>query len=170
MNWKKKSALIFFTIIVIGLILPQRFSMPVDGATKTDYNQKSFWYYPWGKSITHKGVDIFAKNGTNLSSSVSGLVIYCGKIKMGGNVILILGPKWRFHYYAHLNEIKTNSFSWASREEIIGTVGASGNAVGKPPHLHYSIVTPIPYFWRIDKDRQAWKKMFYLNPIDYLEE
>lgn len=143
--------------------------MPVDGATKTSYNEKSFWYYPWGKSVTHKGVDIFAKKGTTIRSSTSGLVIYCGHIHMGGKVVLVLGPKWRLHYYAHLQTIKTSTFSWVDRSKIIGTVGTSGNAAGKPPHLHYSIVTPIPYLSRIDKDRQGWKKMFYLNPIDYLE-
>ena len=85
--------LIILTIIIVGLIFPQKFSMPVDGATKTSYNQKSFWYYPWGKSVTHKGVDIFAKEGTIINSSTSGLVIYCGKINLGGNVVLLLGPK-----------------------------------------------------------------------------
>lgn len=142
--------------------------MPVEGATKADYNKDTFWYYPWAKSGTHKGVDIFAEEGTNLKSSTSGLVLFAGEIKVGGNVILIFGPKWRLHYYAHLKEIKTSSFSWTNRDEIIGTVGSSGNAKGKPAHLHYSIVTPVPYIWRIDKDRQGWKKMFYLNPIDYL--
>ncbi len=142
--------------------------MPVEGATKADYNKDTFWYYPWGKSVTHKGVDIFANEGTNLKSSTSGLVLFAGKIKVGGNVVLILGPKWRFHYYAHLKDIKTSSLTWISREKTIGTVGSSGNAKGKPAHLHYSILTPIPYVWRIDNDRQGWKKMFYLNPIDYL--
>ncbi|HYV91751.1 MAG TPA: M23 family metallopeptidase [Chitinophagales bacterium] len=169
MKLRKKIGLALFTIITVGLIVPQKFSMPVDGATKNSYNPESFWYYPWGKSVTHKGVDIFAKEGTNVSSSVSGLVIYTGKIEMGGNVILILGPKWRLHYYAHLKEIKTSALSWASRDEIIGTVGTSGNAKGKEPHLHYAIATLIPYLWRIDTDHQGWKKMFYLNPIDYLE-
>lgn len=144
--------------------------MPVDGATKTSYNEKSFWYYPWGKSVTHKGVDIFAKEGATVRSSTGGLVIYCGQIKRGGNVVLVLGPKWRFHYYAHLQTIKTSTFSRIDRREVIGTVGTSGNAAGKSPHLHYSIITSIPYFWRIDMDHQGWKKMFYLNPIDYLEE
>ena len=157
------------TIIVIGLILPQKFSMPVDGATSADYNSQSFWFYPWGKSVTHKGVDIFAKEGTPIRSSTSGLVIFCGQIKIGGNVVLILGPKWRLHYYAHLKDINTSIFSWANSVKIIGTVGTTGNAVGKTPHLHYAIVTPIPYLWRIDTDRQGWKKMFYLNPIEYLK-
>ena len=168
MTTKKKAAVAVVIILSTGLLLPQRFSMPVQGASKNSFNAASFWYYPWGKSGTHKGVDIFAKEGTPVLSSVSGLVIYTGQISMGGNVVVVLGPKWRIHYYAHLKEIKTSFFSWAGKDEVIGSVGTSGNAKGKPPHLHYSIVTLIPYPWRIDGDHQGWKKMFYLNPIGYL--
>lgn len=142
--------------------------MPVEKANKTSYNSKSFWFYPWGKSGTHKGVDIFAKEGTNVKSSTHGLVLYSGEIEMGGKVILILGPKWRVHYYAHLKDIKTTSFSFTKKNEVIGSVGTTGNAKGKSPHLHYAITTLIPYPWRYDQDRQGWKKMFYLNPIEYM--
>jgi len=166
---RKKIGLFILTIISIGLILPQNFSMPVDGAIKADYNKESFWYFPWGKSGTHKGVDIFAKKGTIIRSSTSGLVIFTGNINKGGKVVVTLGPKWRLHYYAHLNDIKASFFSWVSKDKIIGTVGTTGNAAGKSPHLHYAIITLIPYLWRIDRDKQGWKKMFYLNPIDYLE-
>lgn len=141
--------------------------MPVNGATKSEYHPESFWFYPWGKSITHKGVDVFARKGTAIRSSTYGLVLYSGKIPIGGNVVLILGPKWRLHYYAHLNEIKSRTFSFVSKKTTIGTVGDTGNAIGKPPHLHYSILTLIPYVWRVDSDRQGWMKMFYLNPIEY---
>jgi len=151
-------------------MIPQNLKMPVQGATKSDYNSKSFWFYPWGKSVTHKGVDIFAKKGTRIHSATWGIVLYSGKISMGGNFVLVLGPKWRLHYYAHLNELKTSSLSIVNKNTIIGTVGDSGNAAGKSPHLHYSIVTLIPYVWKADQDRQGWKKMLYLNPITYLNE
>jgi len=154
----------------MGLMIPQNLKMPVQGATKSDYNSKSFWFYPWGKSVTHKGVDIFAKKGTRIHSATWGIVLYSGKISMGGNFVLVLGPKWRLHYYAHLNELKTSSLSIVNKNTIIGTVGDSGNAAGKSPHLHYSIVTLIPYVWKADQDRQGWKKMLYLNPITYLNE
>lgn len=163
----KKILIGFIGLILLGLILPQNLKMPVVGATKSSYNIKSFWYYPWGKSGTHKGVDIFAKAGTNISSSTSGLVIYTGNIKLGGNVVLVLGPKWRVHYYAHLKEIKTSAFSWVGKSDSIGSVGDTGNAKGKSPHLHYSITSLIPLPWRIDSSKQGWKKMFYLNPIEY---
>jgi murein DD-endopeptidase MepM/ murein hydrolase activator NlpD len=143
--------------------------MPVVGASKSDYNAKSFWYYPWGKSVTHKGVDIFAEKGVRVNSATKGLVIYSGNIKYGGNVIFILGPKWRIHYYAHLEKTTVSILKRVSNQTQIGVVGSSGNAKGKQAHLHYSIATLIPYIWQIDSSRQGWKKMFYLDPIYYIE-
>lgn len=159
-----------FSLILLGFIVPQNFKMPVENATSADYNKASFWYYPWGKSGTHKGVDIFAKKGTKIHSSVKGLVLATGKQGAGGKYVLVIGPKWRVHYYAHLQTINTKRFKVVGHDSVIGTVGDSGNAVGKPPHLHYSIATIFPYPWRIDGSPQGWKKMFYLNPIDYLKQ
>ena len=156
-------------LLGIGFLIPQDLRMPVENATRSDYNPESFWYYPWGRSVTHKGVDIFAAEGTSLISSTKGIVLSAGEISRGGKYILVLGPKWRLHYYAHLHSIETRKWSFLSRGELIGKVGTSGNARGKSPHLHYSILTIIPYVWRIDNSRQGWKKMFYLNPITYLD-
>lgn len=86
---------------------------------------------------------------------------------MGGKVVFILGPKWKIHYYAHLNDIETHSGYLVGPHTTIGSVGNSGNAIGKSPHLHYSVVSIIPRPWRIDSTIQGWKKMFYLNPISY---
>jgi peptidoglycan LD-endopeptidase LytH len=112
----------------------------------------------------HKGIDIFAKRSTPVIASTSGLVVYTGNIAMGGNVVAVLGPKWRMHYYAHLDSITAKTLSWASRGEAIGKVGNTGNAIGKPPHLHYSVLSLIPYPWRISMQTQGWKKMFFMNP------
>jgi len=170
LNTAKKLFIVLMVVLVIGFLIPQKIIMPVEGATKKSYSQNSFWAYPWGKSVTHKGVDIFAKRGTNIHPATAGFVLYRGTLPRGGNVVFILGPKWRIHYYAHLDKIKTNRFSIVSSKNIIGTVGNTGNAVGKPSHLHYTIKTIIPYPWRIDKSVQGIRKMFYLNPIKYLNE
>lgn len=136
------------------------------GAGHSDYHPDSFWYYPWGRSITHKGVDVFAKEGTDVVAATGGIILYRGELPAGGNVVAILGPKWRVHYYAHLRDMaKTNV--WVKRGTPLGTVGTTGNAIGKPPHLHYALATLIPYIWRADDSIQGWKKMFYLNPMDY---
>ena len=157
-----------FILLLANFIIPQKIKMPVEGATINSYSQHSFWAYPWGKSVTHKGVDIFANRGTAIHPATPGIVIFKGQNERGGNVVMILGPKWRIHYYAHLDCIKTKSFSFVSSKSIIGTVGTTGNAIGKPPHLHYTIKTIIPYPWRIDNSVQGQRKMFYLNPVTYL--
>ena len=159
---------ILLLILVIGYCLPQPFVMPVKGAGQNSYAQNSFWFYPWGKSVTHKGVDVFAKAGTDVIAATPGLVIRTGTLKRGGNMVLVLGPKWRFHYYAHLKEIKTSSFHFVKKGSVIGSVGNTGNAAGKPAHLHYAISSMLPLPWRMDKTKQGWKKMFFLNPVKYL--
>lgn len=167
---KKIIFFLLFLIFLIVLLYDSEFQMPVVGAKKSSYNQLSYWYYPWGKSVTHKGVDIFAKVGTPILPANSGLVLQTGNNELGGNYVLILSSKWRLHYYAHLDQISTSNFSFVDLDDTIGKVGTSGNAKGKKPHLHYTIRTLIPYFWQIDNDRQGWKKMFYINPIISLNE
>jgi peptidoglycan LD-endopeptidase LytH len=93
-----------------------------------------------------------------------GLVLFRGEIEMGGKVIVMLGPKWRLHYFAHLDSLNAYPGQPVLPGARIGTLGDTGNARGKPPHLHYTIVTLLPYPWRIDGSSQGWKKMFYLNP------
>lgn len=163
-------SLFVFCILLLGLCVPQDFQMPVAGGTSRDYNPQTFWHYPWGKSVTHKGVDIFAKEGTVLHPAVGGWVVYTGWLGAGGHVVVVLGAKWRLHYYAHLQSVDASLFQWVHAETILGKVGRTGNAQNTPPHLHYSIITCIPYLWRIDGDRQGWKKMFYLNPVDFLKD
>ena len=72
--------------------------------------------------------------------------------------------------FATSNKIKAKPFSFVTQDTEIGTVGKTGNTATTPAHLHYDIATLIPYPWRIDDAPLGHLKMFYLNPIDYLEE
>ncbi|NKI32566.1 M23 family metallopeptidase [Croceivirga thetidis] len=157
-------------VLLIGFLLPQKMIIPVVGANTQSWSKDSFWAYPWGSSITHKGIDIFAKKGKPVISATHGLVIYTAENSgKGGNSVMVLGPKWRFHYYAHLDEINAFPMQPISLGTTIGTVGNTGNAKFTPPHLHYSITSPFPYFWLRDGEAvQGWKKMFYLNPDNWL--
>lgn len=154
----------FLLLIVAGFFVPERLVVPVDGATISDWNKDTYWYEPWGVSGVHKGIDIFAAKGTHVLSATGGVVVFQDSIRLGGNVILVLGPKWRVHYYAHMESTRVSSGDFVSRGEVIGLVGDSGNAAGKPSHLHYVILSPIPYPWLADTGTQGWKKMFYLDP------
>ena len=157
-------------IAIVGFVVPQDLRMPVAGANANSYNHETFWYEGWGSSVVHKGVDIFAKRGTPIHSSTLGLVVAASEGGKGGKYVVILGPKWRLHYYAHLDEITTKPFTLVSHDTVIGTVGNTGNAATTPAHLHYSIATLVPYPWRIDDAPLGWQKMFYLNPIEYLDK
>lgn len=151
----------------MGMLPPGSLKIPVVDATRNDWNKDTFWHEPWGKSVVHKGIDIFAPRSTEIVSPAPGFVLYSGTIERGGNIVLVLAGKWRIHYFAHLEQINTVTGAYLSTNESIGTVGDSGNAKGKQPHLHYSIVSLIPHVWKIDGSTQGWKKMFFLNPIDY---
>ena len=153
------------TVVVTVALLPETPRIPVQGATPADWNAQSFWYYPWGRSGTHKGIDIFAAEGTPVLASTSGLVIRQGQDSIGGNVVAILGAKWRIHYYAHLHTTQVKSGQWVTVGEPIATVGTTGNAQGKPPHLHYDIRTPYPQPWLYDPQlKQAWNRLFFVDP------
>jgi peptidoglycan LD-endopeptidase LytH len=161
---KKRTLFIFTCILALGLLLPARGLVPVQNATSKDWNPYSYWYYPWGKSGVHKGIDIFAKAGTPVLASTAGVVLFQGKIKLGGNVVAVLGPKWRIYFYAHLQKTDVYFLDWVNQGEAIGHVGTTGNAVGKPAHLHFSVVTLIPNPIEITTETQGWKRMFYVNP------
>lgn len=154
-------------ILLIISLLPSTTLIPVKNATSNDWNQNTFWYEPWGVSGVHKGIDIFAAKSTNIISPAPGLVLYTGEIDIGGKIVITIDAKLRLHYFAHLEEISTHSAALIRQGKKLGTVGDSGNALGKQPHLHYSVITLLPYIWRVDNSTQGWKKMFYLNPADY---
>jgi len=81
---------------------------------------------------------------------------------------VVLGPKWRIHYYAHMQTRSARVGQVVRQGDQLGTVGTTGNAAGKPPHLHYTIVTMVPYPWRVSSEPQGWKKTIYLNPHELL--
>ena len=165
----RRVVLVIAAIVLIGLLFPQNLKMPVVGADSNSYNHETFWYEGWGTSIVHKGIDVFAKRGTSVHSATWGIVLLAAERGKGGKFVLVLGPKWRLHYYAHLDEIRTSPFSFVTQNTEIGTVGNTGNAITTPAHLHYGIGTLVPYLWIIDGAPLGWQKLFYLNPIDYLQ-
>lgn len=164
----KKLLTLLSLILVLGFLIPEDRVIPVVGASAHDWNKDTFWYEPWGSSGVHKGVDIFASNNTDVVATTNMIKLYSGDITKGGKVILALGPKWRLHYFAHLSGFNSRSGLFLHRGEQIGKVGSTGNAKGKQPHLHYSIVSLLPVLWKIDASTQGYKKAFYLDPTEYL--
>jgi murein DD-endopeptidase MepM/ murein hydrolase activator NlpD len=178
--WKNIGILTLLCVVVlaIGYAIPERCAMPCGNVNS--YNKGSFWTHPWTRGVNgapHYGVDIFGKEGSLVVSQTGGIVIYAGWFNnTAGNMVCVLGPKWRIHEYMHLKDVTVTIGDWLSVDEQIGTLGKTGNAANTPPHTHYSILTPIPYLWLYNEDygkknvpkKFNWMKMFYLNPADHL--
>ncbi len=166
------------TLFMIGLLIPERYQMPC--GTMASYNHQSFWYHPWTRGVNgspHYGVDIFGREGIEVRPSVGGIVLYSGwRGDVSGNMIVILGPRWKLHMYMHMKENFVSTGQVVGHDTVIGLLGRTGNARKTPAHVHYTIATPVPHFWLYNKvygnGRQPakfnWMKMFYLNPDEYL--
>ncbi|MDO9269155.1 MAG: M23 family metallopeptidase [Methylobacter sp.] len=166
---KKISLILLSIVIAFGFLIPTSHKIPVEGASEADWNPASFWYHPWGRSGTHKGIDIFAKQGVPVLAASSGVVVYTGFNDIGGNMVVVLSAKWRFYYYAHLQRIDTRVLRLISMGDAIGTVGNTGNAQGKPPHLHFVVRSLFPLFWQYDDNKpEPWSRMFYIDPVTLL--
>ena len=160
----RRAVFALLLLLALGFLLPEHAVIPVRGAGPRDWNAQSFWYEPWGASGVHKGIDIFAPRGRDVVSTTYGFVVFRGELALGGNVVAALGPKWRLHYYAHLDTSRVGAFSLLQPGTTIGTVGDSGNAAGKPPHLHYAVLSLLPLPWRATTQTQGWKRLFFLDP------
>lgn len=109
----------------------------------------------WGgarsEGRSHEGIDIFAPRGTPIQSTTQGIISKVGDDRLGGRVVVVVGPGGAGHYYAHMEDyanISTND--WINAGDVIGYVGNSGNAKSTPTHVHYGIyingraVNPYP--------------------------
>ena len=91
----------------------------------------------------HTGIDMAAYAGTDVISAAPGKVIKVQEDVPGyGTVIDILHKGGMVTRYAHLQETLVINKQKVARGELIGTVGATGNARGKndPSHLHFEVM------------------------------
>src|SRR5690606_5210465 len=138
--WKRKRLLLTL-LLVAWAVAPESPQIPVAGAGPGDWNRATFWFEPWGRSGVHKGIDIFAAKGAPVVAPTYGLVVFRGEVPLGGRVVAMLGPKWRIHYFAHLQDFDAFPGMPVVAGSRLGGVGDSGNAKGKPAHLHYSVIS-----------------------------
>lgn len=116
----------------------------------------------------HAGVDLRATGGTPVYPMASGIVTSVGSNPKGGNSINIQHDNNLRTYYAHLATIKVQKGDKVDLNTVIGTVGASGNAKGTWPHVHFQVWNnnqlqdpakyfSIPKYTQVDKTvEQQW--------------
>lgn len=89
----------------------------------------------------HKGVDLLAEVGEAVYASKSGRVVVRNDPNGYGRYIKIYHPGGFLTLYAHLLDVCVKTGQKVSQEQVIGTIGRSGNAryKGIKTHLHFEI-------------------------------
>lgn len=106
----------------------------------------------------HDGIDIAAKKGTIIRASAAGEVVYNGKLRGYGNLVVLRHPDHYYTLYAHNSRNLAKVGEKVKQGENIAEVGATGRASG--PHCHFEIRrgqkarNPL-FYLPIKTDRQA---------------
>lgn len=128
---------------------------PVNGDVKVGFSNgelvKSKTLGDWR---THNGIDIAAKEGTQVKAVNNGTVTNVYESPMWGTVVEIKISDTISCLYANLNaNVKVKKGQTVKQGDIIGTVGKTAAAeIGEDDHLHFEMlknkkyVDPISYF------------------------
>jgi murein DD-endopeptidase MepM/ murein hydrolase activator NlpD len=115
---------------------------------------------PDGTVRRHLGQDVFCNKGTPVLAAERGTVEFASD-RLGGRTALLHLPDGSYFYYAHLerwNEEDLSSGDAVAPGDVIGYCGASGNASGSSPHVHfgyYAGAAQDPIGFLLDWKRRA---------------
>jgi murein DD-endopeptidase MepM/ murein hydrolase activator NlpD len=85
----------------------------------------------------HKGMDLAAPQGTEVRAALEGAVIFAGFKPAYGNTVIIQHADGLETTYAHLGSTSVRKGDTITTEQVIGTVGSTGQSTG--PHLHFEV-------------------------------
>ncbi len=108
----------------------------------------------------HHAIDIAAAYGTPVVAAVGGTVVFAGwrSYTGGGNVIWVMDGTKLYTTYNHLSSWSVRVGQRVSAGQVIGHIGATGEATG--PHLHFEVWLGYP--WALGTTVDA------VNPCRYL--
>lgn len=104
--------------------------------------------------VMHDGVDIASPSGTPVLAADRGEVIFAGRLRGYGNVVIVRHDEHYVTVYGHnrLNEVREGER--VARGQVIGLVGSSGRTTG--PNLHFEV----------RRDNVASNPLEFLPPLD----
>jgi murein DD-endopeptidase MepM/ murein hydrolase activator NlpD len=128
--------------------------LPVKGRLTSEFGMRK---HPIKKTHTmHKGIDIGAPRGTPIHSVKEGIVKVAGDRGGYGNVVIVDHGEGLSTTYAHCHSLNVKPGQKIKANQIIATVGSTGNSTG--PHLHFEVrengkaVDPLKLFdWKFEK-------------------
>lgn len=99
----------------------------------------------------HTGVDLAAKEGTNIAAAASGTVAQTGEGEYIGRFVILKHKDGYTTIYGHCSQILATSGKMVKKGQIIAKSGQTGRTTG--PHLHFEIrkngvpQNPLIYLW-----------------------
>ena len=101
----------------------------------------------------HEAIDILSPTGTPVLAVDNGRIVKLFDSKPGGLTMYQFDPTENYaYYYAHLNAYADGIVEGkqVTRGEVLGYVGATGNANPAAPHLHFAIFVlgPEKNWWQ----------------------
>jgi peptidoglycan LD-endopeptidase LytH len=128
---------------------------PINGLALTDLRDS---FEEVHNGHRHEAIDIMEPRGTPVHAVASGTIRKLFLSKPGGNTIYQFDETGVYcYYYAHLDRYAEGLREGVrvERGDVIGFVGATGNADARAPHLHFAI-------FELGPEKQWWKG----NPVD----
>ncbi len=133
---------------------------PVDGAVLIGHGEM---FKVENQYRAHIGIDIEAREGTEVKASWHGTVKETGNALLLGQYVLINHGDEYLTYYANLGDIKVREGSVVSAGDVLGTVGTSAVLdAGPGEHLHFAI-------YMVDKDEDS-RREIPLDPLEFLHQ
>jgi murein DD-endopeptidase MepM/ murein hydrolase activator NlpD len=111
----------------IAVTAPSGLIMPVNGKAVSEFG--------WRGKRPHKGIDLAAPKGEPIYAALDGKIVFVGRQRGYGNVIIIEHTDSIMTVYAHNDTNLVRKDDLVTAGQPIATVGQTGNA--KCPHLHF---------------------------------
>lgn len=129
----------------------QKLLIPVEGMKLAQLSDN--FDQPRGTERHHEALDIMAPTGTKVLAVADGKIAKLFNSKPGGLTVYQFDPEEKLaYYYAHLDKYAEGLQEGAQvkRGDLIGYVGATGNANPAAPHLHFAVIelTPEKQWWK----------------------
>ena len=108
-----------------------------------------------GQREMHAGLDVVANAGTPVFAAADGVVTQAGRMSSYGRAVFLSHGSGLSTRYAHLSSVSVKAAQRVKRGDLIGTVGATGRAMGF--HLHYEVllrnrkVDPMKYILDVNR-------------------
>lgn len=125
-----------------------RLRVPVQGVAPSSLTDTFTDPRPGGR--THHAIDIPAARGTPVVAAADGIILKATSERLGGRAVYQLSAdSSHAFYYAHLSRVADDVApgTRVTAGDVLGTVGATGNANGA--HLHFAV-------WALDDLQPPW--------------